>query len=357
MRFEVVATCGAARAGILSTPRGCIHTPAFMPVGTLASVKGLDTRELDAAGVECVVANAYHLSLRPGVDVIAQAGGLHAFMGWDRPILTDSGGFQVLSLARLRHIDEQGVTFQDARGEKRKLTPEAAMEIQAVLAPDIAVVLDVCLPYPCGALETEEAAERTIRWARRSLQARGRFGQPVFGIVQGGVDPVLRRRSAQALASLPFDGYGIGGLSVGETRNVTWPAVEGAVGPLPPDRPRHLMGVGAPDDVTAAIAHGIDLFDCVLPTRLGRSGIALTASGRLDVRSSTLARSVHALDPACICPACSHFSLGYLHHLVRCREDLALRLLSLHNVRFLARLAADARQAIVEGRFDAGRGD
>jgi queuine tRNA-ribosyltransferase len=324
-----------------------------MPVGTQSSVKALTPGELKAAQAQCVLANTYHLWLRPGTDVILEAGGLHRFMGWQAPILTDSGGFQVLSLRHLCRISEVGATFRShLDGEERTLTPELAMEVQAALGSDVAMVLDVCPPHPCTASDLLEATERTLRWAERSLRSQHSPSQAVFGIVQGGTDAQLRRWSASALASMEFDGYGIGGLSVGERREATWPALESAVGALPSDRPRYLMGVGAPGDMLAAIARGVDLFDCVLPTRLGRNGTVLTDSGALNLRASGLASCIGPLQAGCDCPACTRFSVGYLHHLVRAGEDLGLRLASLHNVRFLIRLSQQARRAICEGGFE-----
>jgi len=353
--FAIHAECtrSHARAGLIETRHGAIETPAFMPVGTQASVKALAPRELLSAGAQCVLANTYHLWQRPGADVVRGAGGLHHFMGWQGPILTDSGGFQVLSLRHLCRIDERGAAFRShLDGEERTLTPELAMEVQAGLESDIAMALDVCPPYPCRSLELLEATERTVRWARRSLASGHGPGQAVFGIVQGGIDTELRRRAASALAAMEFDGYGIGGLSIGEQREETWPALEAAVAALPPDRPRYLMGVGAPGDVLKAVARGVDLFDCVLPTRLGRNGTVLTRQGSLNLHRPGLASRTTPLEADCDCAACTEFSTGYLHHLVRAGEDLGLRLASLHNIRFLIRLVAEARRAICEGEFD-----
>lgn len=337
---------------MLHTRHGTIHTPAFMPVGTLASVKGLTPAELEAVGSSALLANAYHLWVGPGADVIRKAGGLHRFMGWKGSILTDSGGFQLLSLGKLTRIEERGARILSPFDQQeRMLSPEVAMEIQTQLDSDIAMILDICPPYPCAPDELREATDRTTRWARRALSAPRPEGQAIFGIVQGGIDRALRCRSAQQLADLSFDGYGIGGLSVGEERAKTWPAVETALRWLPPQRPRYLMGVGAPDDILEGIARGIDLFDSVLPTRLGRNGSVFTDRGRLDLHSATLAGRAAPLDAACDCPACVGFPLAYLHHLVRSGQDLGLRLASLHNVRYLTRLAAEARRAIVENRF------
>jgi queuine tRNA-ribosyltransferase len=323
-----------------------------MPVGTQATVKGLTPRDLRAVGVACVLANTYHLWLRPGPDLVQRAGGLHAFMGWEGAILTDSGGFQELSLGPLCRIDERGASLQShLDGEERLLTPELAMEIQAALDSDIAMVLDVCPPADCRPDELQAATERTSRWAARSMAAPHADGQAVFGIVQGGTDLALRARSAAAIAQLGCDGYGIGGLSIGEARDRTWPALMAALGPLPAAQPRYLMGVGAPVDLLEAIAHGVDLFDCVLPTRLGRNGNVFGPTGRLNLHNAALGGRDEPLDPACDCPACQRFPLGYLAYLVRAREDLGLRLASLHNVRYLTRLVGAAHQAIAAGRF------
>jgi queuine tRNA-ribosyltransferase len=353
-RFSVLAHAedGVARAAVFRTVHGAIETPAFMPVGTAATVKGLTPADLEALGPSCVLANTYHLWLRPGPDTVRRAGGIHAFMGWNGPILTDSGGFQLLSLAHLARIGEGGAEIHShLDGELYFLSPERAMAIQAALGSDIAMALDVCPPYPCAPTDLRDATDRTSRWAARSLAAEHSSGQAVFGIVQGGVDLELRRASAEMIAALGFDGYGIGGMSVGEDRESTWPALETAIAHLPVNRPRYLMGVGSPDDVVEAIARGVDLFDCVLPTRLGRNGAVLTTRGRLDLRNAGLAARREPIDPDCDCPTCAQFSVGYLHHLVRGQEELGLRLASIHNVRFLVRLAAKAREAIIAGRF------
>jgi len=343
---------GSARAGVLRTAHGEIDTPVFMPVGTQASVKGLMPSDLESARASCILANTYHLWLRPGAELIRRAGGLHAFMGWHHPILTDSGGFQIMSLAHLVEIDEEGAAFcSHLDGSARLLRPEDAMAVQALLGSDIAMVLDVCTRYPSPRALLERAVARTLRWAERCIGIPRSDGQAIFGIVQGGTEPDLRVACAEALAAMPFDGYGIGGLSVGEPRDQTWPAVAAACSALPVDRPRYLMGVGAPVDLMEAIARGVDMFDCVLPTRLGRHGSALVPGGRLDLRKITLARRDGPLDPACDCLACTKFSVGYLHYLTRADADLARVLLSVHNVRFLTRLASAARTAILDGSF------
>ncbi len=349
--LQAVARGSAARAGVLHTAHGTIETPAFMPVGTQASVKGLTPGDLYSVGASCILSNTYHLWLRPGSELIANAGGLHAFMGWEQSILTDSGGFQIFSLAHLVEIDDGGAAFvSHLDGEPRTLSPETAMDVQAMLASDIAMQLDVCAPYPCPPTQLREAADRTNRWAERSLATKRAPGQLVFGIVQGGVDPDLRAECARVQSDLPFDGYGIGGLSVGEPRELTWPALEAVCDSLPETRPRYLMGVGAPSDIVEAISRGVDLFDCVLPTRLGRHGAALTADGQMDLRRAEHAKRDVPLDPSCDCIACTNFEIGYLHHLVRAGEDLGRSLVSLHNIRFLTRLASAARLAILDGR-------
>ena len=347
------STGSRARAGVFQTAHGPIETPAFMPVGTNAAVRGLTPADIQSTGAQCVLGNTYHLWLQPGAELIEQAGGLHAFMGWNGPLLTDSGGFQVLSLRRFCVVDERGAMFRShLDGSERILTPEAAMKVQARLGSDIAMALDVCPPYSCAASELFEASERTLRWAERSLEATHAPGQAVFGIAQGGVDLGLRTEAAAALGKMAFDGYGIGGLSVGEKREQTWPALGASIDNLPTDRPRYLMGVGDPSDLIEGIARGVDLFDCVLPTRLGRTGTVLTAQGQLDLRHARFDQIQQPIDSACDCAACTRFSLGYLHHLFRSGEELGMRLASLHNVRFLVRLVADARRAILTGDFE-----
>jgi len=353
--FAITAQSGdtAARAGVFQTPHGPIDTPAFMPVGTNAAVRGLTPAELRSVGAQCVLGNTYHLWLRPGPDLIERAGGLHGFMGWDGPILTDSGGFQVLSLRSRCVVNEAGATFRSHfDGTEWLLTPEVSMEVQAKLGSDIAMALDVCPPYGCGPRELDEATQRTLRWGERSLAAPHAIGQAVFGISQGGTDLELRAVAATALSSLPFDGYGIGGLSVGERRDETWPALAASIANLPKDRPRYLMGVGTPEDLIEGISRGVDLFDCVLPTRLGRTGTVFSSDGELDLRQSRFRSLNGPIDSECDCRACTRFSLGYLHHLFRASEELAMRLASLHNVRFLVRLVANAREAICDGECE-----
>lgn len=352
MAFALIASEGAARAGRLMTPHGMVETPAFFPVATQATVKGILSSELCEVGVQGLLVNAYHLWLRPGHELVQRAGGLHRFMDWDGAIITDSGGFQVFSLSRLCEIDEAGVTFTShLDGSRRGLTPELAMEIQSALGADMAMVLDICAPYPCPLEDLRQAVERTVRWAERSVVAPRPPETEVFPIVQGGVDVNLRRWCAERLAALRVAGYGIGGLSVGEPRSATWLALEASIAPLPAERPRYLMGVGAPADLVDGIARGVDVFDCVLPTRLGRHGTVLTPSGSLNLRSSRLAQLDTPIDEDCGCLACTTYSVALLHHLVRSADPLGMRLASIHNIRHLVRLAQGARQAILEGRF------
>jgi queuine tRNA-ribosyltransferase len=351
--FEVTASDGAARAGVLHTAHGDVPTPAFMPVGTKATVKSLDPDELRAVGARMILGNTYHLHFRPGDDVIAELGGLHAFMGWDRPILTDSGGFQVFSLRdTLLALDDEGVTFRSVYdGTAARLTPELAAEIQARLGSDVAMCLDVCPAAGVPRAELEEAVRLTSHWAARQREAPRADGQLVFGIAQGAADPELRRRSVEEITALGFDGYALGGLSVGEPRDELLDAVAWAAPLLPAARPRYFMGIGDPEGILGVIERGIDMFDCVLPTRMGRTGTALTSSGRLNLRNAAYARDPRPLDERCACPACTRFSRAYLRHLVNQQELLGLRLLSLHNLRFLLDLTAGAREAIEAGRL------
>ncbi len=357
--FDTVATDGAARAGLLRTAHGEVRTPAFMPVGTKGTVKAVDPDELRALGAQIVLGNAYHLHFRPGEDAIAELGGLHAFMGWDGPILTDSGGFQVFSLRdTLLGVDDGGVTFRSVYdGSAERFTPELAARIQERLGSDIAMCLDICLPAGGPRAELEEAVRRTSLWAQRQRDLPRAPGQLRFAITQGGLDEALRRRSAEELVSLGFDGYAIGGLSVGEDRAPMLDAVEAAALLLPGDRPRYFMGIGDPEGVVEVVARGIDMFDCVLPTRTARTGSALTWQGRLNLRNAQFAADPRPLDDGCSCPACTRFTRAYLRHLVNQQEILGLRLLSLHNLRFLTDLVAGARQAIERGGFRHWRED
>jgi queuine tRNA-ribosyltransferase len=351
--FELIATDGAARAGVLHTAHGDVPTPAFMPVGTKATVKAIDPDELRALGAPIVLGNTYHLHFRPGIDVIADLGGLHAFMGWNGPILTDSGGFQVFSLRHtIVRADEDGVTFRSVYdGSLARFTPELAAAAQAALGSDIAMCLDVCPPGGAPRAELEAAVRRTTVWAARQREAPRASGQLVFGISQGGTDDELRARSIDELLGLDFDGYAVGGLSVGEARERTWAAVEHATPLLPAERARYFMGIGDPQGILEVIERGIDMFDCVLPTRLGRTGTALTATGRLNMRNAALARDARPIEEGCPCPACARFTRAYVRHLVNQQELLGSRLLTLHNLHFVLALTARARAAIEQGEL------
>ena len=344
------ATEGAARAGMLHTPHGEVPTPVFMPVGTRASVKGLDAADLEEIGVPIMLGNTYHLMLRPGSELIEEMGGLHGFMSWRCPVLTDSGGYQVFSLNP--RITEEGAVFRSIYdGSKVSLTPEEAVLHQERLGADIAMVLDICLGLPSPLPELEEAMHRTLRWSERALAAHHRDDQALFGIVQGGVCPQLRRQSARATAQLGFPGFGIGGLSVGESaaeRNI---ALEASVGELPSDRPRYLMGVGDSLGMLDAIARGVDMFDCVWPTRLARHGKVLGWNGDYNLRSAAHTRDEAPLDQDCECLACSRYSRSYLRHLLRVGETTSQRLISIHNLTYATELMGSARRAILAGEF------
>jgi queuine tRNA-ribosyltransferase len=354
LSFAVAGRDGAARTGTITTSRGLIRTPAFMPVGTAATVKAMFTDHVRATGTDVILANTYHLMLRPGAERIAKLGGLHRFMHWDGPILTDSGGFQVMSLAKLRRIEEEGVTFQShLDGATVRLTPERAIEVQCLLGADIQMVLDECTPFPASREETESSMQLSLRWAERSAQAfaQGRAaGQSLFGIVQGGVHPDLRQKSAEALIAMGFDGYAIGGLAVGEGQAAMLATVQTTAALLPPDRPRYLMGVGTPEDMLQAVARGIDMFDCVIPTRAGRHSLAFTWSGRRNLRNARYADDAEPLDAESSCPA-AHYSRAYLHHLVKSGETLGPMLLSWANVHFYQELMGRAREAIGAGDY------
>ena len=344
------AVDGAARAGTLHTPHGEVPTPVFMPVGTRASVKSLDASDLEGLGAPIMLANTYHLMLRPGSELIESMGGLHGFMSWRRPVLTDSGGYQVFSLGG--RVSEEGVVFRSVYdGSEVSLTPEEAIGQQERLGADIAMVLDICLGLPSPDARVEEAAERTLRWSERALAVHRRPDQALFGIVQGGVSPRMRRRSARATAGLDFSGFGIGGLSVGEPAAERNLAVEASVSELPPHLPRYLMGVGDPPGMVDAIARGVDMFDCVWPTRLARHGKVLGRDGDYNLRASAYARDDRPLDPGCECCACRRYSRSYLRHLLRVGEITAGRLVSIHNLSYATGLMETARRAIMEGEF------
>jgi queuine tRNA-ribosyltransferase len=359
MSFAVTAMDGAARAGVLRTAHGEVNTPAFMPVGTKATVKTVDPDELRAVGAQIVLGNTYHLHFRPGDELIAELGGLHRFMGWDGPILTDSGGFQVFSLRdTLLAVDDDGVTFRSVYdGAPARFTPEDAARIQANLGSDVAMCLDICPPAGVDRAEHEEAVRRTTLWASRQRRAARAPGQLLFGIAQGGIDPELRRRSIEEIAALDFDGHALGGLAVGETREEMFEAVAWAAPLLPADRPRYFMGIGDPEGILGVVERGIDVFDCVLPTRTARTGSALTWEGRLNLRNARFARDSRPLDEGCSCPACTRFSRAYIRHLINQDEILGLRLLTLHNLRFVLELTAGARAAIERGELASYKAD
>jgi queuine tRNA-ribosyltransferase len=352
--FEVKARDGAARTGALMTLRGLVRTPAFMPVGTAATVKGMFPEDVAAAGTEIILANTYHLMLRPGAERIAKLGGLHKFMHWERPILTDSGGYQIMSLAKLRRVTESGVTFQShLDGVTIELTPERAIDVQCLLGADIQMVLDECTPFPATREEAKSSLELTMRWAKRSKEAFVRLsvpGQALFGIVQGSVYPDLREGSARAIQDIGFDGYAVGGLAVGEGQDAMFDMVTVATAILPEDQPRYLMGVGTPGDMLGAIARGIDMFDCVMPTRSGRHCQAFTWDGRLNLRNARYADDQSPLDSESACPA-AQYERAYLHHLVKSGETLGTMLLTYANVQFYQELMDRAREAIEAGRF------
>jgi queuine tRNA-ribosyltransferase len=354
-RFTLEARDGAARKGVISTPRGEIRTPAFMPVGTAATVKAMLPESVAATGAEILLGNTYHLMLRPGAECVARLGGLHRFMNWERPILTDSGGFQVMSLAGLRKLTEAGVTFQShVDGSRHVLSPETSMEIQRLLGSDIVLCFDECPALPAGEAEVAASMRLSMRWAARSREAFGdRPGHALFGIMQGGVTRELREESAAALTAIGFDGYAIGGLAVGEGQAAMFGVLDYAPGMLPEDKPRYLMGVGKPDDIVGAVLRGVDMFDCVLPTRSGRTGQALTRRGAVNIKNARHAEDPRPLDPDCGCPACRSYSRAYLHHVFKAREIIASMLLTWHNLHYYQELMAGLRGSIAEGRLDA----
>lgn len=353
--YELKATCSqtGARLGKVHTPHGSFDTPMFMPVGTLATVKTMSPEDLIDMDAQIILSNTYHLWLRPGEDIIKEAGGLHQFMNWDRPILTDSGGFQVFSLSDTREITEEGVHFRHhLSGEKLFFTPEKAMQIQNDLGPDIMMVLDECPPYPASYDYLKRSVERTSRWAERSLNAHQRKNdQALFGIIQGGKYTDLRKQSAQDLLSLDFPGYAIGGLSVGEPKDIMNQVVEETTPLMPSDKPRYLMGVGSPDSLIDGAIRGIDMFDCVLPTRIARNGTCMTSNGRLVVRNAKYARDFSPIDENCNCYTCQNYSRAYIRHLIHTNEILGFRLTTYHNLHFLLELMRQVRTAILENRL------
>jgi queuine tRNA-ribosyltransferase len=353
--YRLIKQDGAARCGEIATPRGMIRTPAFMPVGTVATVKALYPEQVKAAGADVILANTYHLMLRPGAERIARLGGLHTFMRWSGPILTDSGGFQVMSLSKIREVTEEGARFQShLDGSRHMLTPERSIEIQCLLGADIQMQLDECIEYPASRAEVERAMALSLRWAERSRRAfeqYGTGGQALFGIVQGGVHADLRRRSAEALVAMNFPGYSVGGLAVGEGHAAMLRTLDDTVPVLPVAKPRYLMGVGTPLDLIEAVARGIDMFDCVMPTRNGRHGLAFTWNGKVNLRNARHADDPAPLDAASSCPAARDYSRAYLHHLIKSGEYLGSMLLSWANTAFYQDLMAAMREAIAAGRF------
>ncbi len=353
--FTLHATDGRARTGVIRTPRGEIRTPAFMPVGTAATVKAMLPGSVRATGADILLGNTYHLMLRPGAERVARLGGLHRFMNWERPILTDSGGFQVMSLADLRKLTEEGVAFRShIDGSRHMLTPERSMEIQRLLGSDIVMAFDECPALPAGRDRIAESMRLSMRWAARSREAFGdRPGHALFGIQQGGLERDLREESAEALTSIGFDGYAVGGLAVGEGQAAMFGVLDDAPAMLPADRPRYLMGVGKPDDIVGAVARGIDMMDCVLPSRSGRTGQAFTRRGVVNLKNARHADDPRPLDEGCGCPACRGYSRAYLHHVVRSGEIVAAMLLTWHNLHYYQELMAGMRAAIAAGRFAA----
>ncbi len=357
MLFEVLHTDirGRARLGRLHTARGVVETPAFMPVGTHATVKALTPDEVAESGAQMILANAFHLYLRPGAELIARAGGLHAFMGWPGPILTDSGGYQVFSLSGIRTVDDEGVSFRSPiDGTSHRFTPERVVDIQRLLGSDIQMPLDVCLGYPHEPDQARSALEQTLRWAARAREHHAARGSGVlFGIVQGGVDRGLRAEAARRTAALDFPGFAVGGLSVGEPHDLTYALIDVVVAELPPAAPRYLMGVGGPPTVLEAMARGIDLFDCALPTRVARTGTIFTAAGRMNIRNARYRDDLSPPDPACPCRVCATTTRAYLRHLFHADEMLGPRLASYHNLSFLGRLLREAREALRQDRYEA----
>ena len=351
LSFKISASDGAARAGVIGMARGDIRTPAFMPVGTAATVKAMKPDGVRASGSDIILGNTYHLMLRPGAERIARVGGLHRFMGWDRPILTDSGGYQVMSLAELTKVSEGGVAFAShLDGSRHLLTPERSIEVQRLLGSDIAMAFDQLMPAAASEKEQREAMERSMRWAERSKAAFSGDGA-LFGIQQGGLDQELRGRSAEALTAIGFDGYAIGGLAVGEGQEAMCRTLDFAAPMLPADRPRYLMGVGKPDDLVEAVLRGVDMFDCVLPTRSGRTGQAFTADGPINIRNARFAEDREPIEPGCPCPTCAGFERAYLHHLARSGEILGAMLMTEHNLWFYQRLMQAMRDAIGDRRM------
>ncbi|WP_305043054.1 tRNA guanosine(34) transglycosylase Tgt [Geoalkalibacter sp.] len=349
----------SARRGRMLTPRGAIETPIFMPVGTQGTVKGLLPEALKDIGAQIILANTYHLFLRPGHETVRRLGGLHAFMNWELPILTDSGGFQVFSLGELRRITEEGVVFQShLDGSRHLLSPELSIEVQQALGADIIMAFDECIPYPATRDYVAQSTQRSTRWALRCKQAfRGEAGQALFGIVQGGMFPELRRQSSEELQEIGFDGYAVGGLSVGEEASLMYEAMESTLPLLPEDRPRYVMGVGTPENLVEGISRGVDMFDCVMPTRNARNGVLFTSFGKISIKQARYAEDSQPIDPACGCYVCRHYSRAYLRHLYQSGEILASVLNTHHNLHYYLNLMAEARRAIENGQFTEFRRD
>ena len=353
LKYEIIKKSGKSRLGKLYTKHGIVNTQAFMPVGTCGTVKAMMPESVAATGAEILLGNTYHLMLRPGADLVQKMGGLHKFMNWDKPILTDSGGFQVMSLTGLRKLSEDGVTFSShVDGSKHFLSPEKSMEIQYKLDSNITMALDECTPFPATYEQAKKSMEMSMRWARRSRDAFiDRDGYGIFGIQQGSVFEDLRRFSAEKLSEIGFDGYAIGGLAVGEGQEAMFKVLDYAPGMLPEDKPRYLMGVGRPDDIVGAVLRGVDMFDCVMPTRSGRTAQAFTAYGPVNIRNARHREAPRPLEAECDCPLCKNYSRAYIHHLQKCNEVLAVMLLTWHNIRYYQRLTAGLRQAIAEDRL------
>lgn len=354
MKFELLTQDGPARRGRLHFPRGTVETPAFMPVGTYGTVKGMTPEELEGLGAEIVLGNTFHLMLRPGTEIIARHGDLHDFMHWERPILTDSGGFQVFSLAKLRKLSEEGVSFRSpVNGDKVMLTPERSMEVQRALGSDIVMIFDECTPYPATEVEARESMRLSLRWAARSRVAHGDSPAALFGIVQGGMYEALRLESAAGLQAIGFDGYAIGGLAVGEPAEERLRTLEATLPALPVDRPRYLMGVGTPEDIVESVQRGVDMFDCVIPTRNARNGFLYTRKGVMRIRNARFADDTGPLEAGCGCYTCRHYSRAYLRHLDKCGEILGARLNTIHNLHYYQTLMRELREAIAAGRLEA----
>jgi len=356
--FSIAATDGAARTGVIAMERGEIRTPGFMPVGTAATVKAMRPEEVRASGADIILGNTYHLMLRPGAERVATLGGLHSFMGWERPILTDSGGYQVMSLSELTKVSEEGVSFAShLDGSRHMLSPERSIEVQRLLGSDIVMAFDELVPTTSTPAQQRDAMERSMHWAKRSREEFDRGGEhaenaAIFGIQQGALDEQLRKASAEALIDIGFDGYAVGGLAVGEGQEAMLGCLDFAVGMLPADQPRYLMGVGKPDDIVEAVVRGIDMFDCVLPTRSGRTGQAFTADGPLNLRNARFAEDPEPIEPDCACPACATFSRAYVHHLVKSGEILGAMLMTQHNLWFYQRLMLGLRGAIIDEHLE-----